>query len=437
MGYPEMTAETAPPTFAQRQRAERLATLSACCGATGDVTLTDSAMIILFAATMGASDMLSMLTTSLLPLFNGLCIIPMAWLAIRLGNKQLIVTLSTLSIVAYLMIVVSPLFGRASVAVLIAMMVLFALFHAGYVAGWFPLLDSFLTPERRSMYLSRMRFSWQISSAAFLFGVGLLIGKSPPLWKLQLALFAGALVFSGRALAILRIPTFPGEQEERPDFRDGLASALANKPLAGYSVYLFALNLAAYGTLPLVTLHLKRALHAPDNVTVIISAVTLVGMLVGSLSAGRIIGRWGIKRTLLLIHAMYAVINLVLFLIGRGTPATYLLIALLVFLYSFVFANAHIASTCEMMALATPGNKTMAMAFCGTFYYTGSGLSRLVSSMVLGSGILAPAWQIGSVTFCHFQTLFLVYAVAIVFAAMLLVIVPAIFPKGEYLYDVH
>jgi len=53
------------PMFAERQRAERLATLSACCGATGDVTLTNSAMIILFAATMGASDMLSMLTTSL------------------------------------------------------------------------------------------------------------------------------------------------------------------------------------------------------------------------------------------------------------------------------------------------------------------------------------------------------------------------------------
>ena len=134
------------PMLAEKRKAEWLATLSACCGATGDVTLTDSAMIILFAATMGASDMLSMLTTSLLPLFNGLCIIPMAWLAIRLGNKRIIVMLSTLSVVAYLMIVLSPQFGRGAVPVLIAMMVTFALFHAGYVAGWFPLLDSFLAP---------------------------------------------------------------------------------------------------------------------------------------------------------------------------------------------------------------------------------------------------------------------------------------------------
>jgi MFS family permease len=423
--------------LAERRKAERLATLSACCGATGDVTLTNSAMIILFAATMGASDMLSMLTTSLLPLFNGLCIVPMAWLAIRLGNKRIIVTLSSLSIVAYLLIVLSPFFGGAAVPVLIAMMVMFALFHAGYVAGWFPLLDSFLAPERRSAYLSRMRFSWQISSAGFLFVVGALIGKNPPLWKLQLALLSGALAFSGRALAISRIPAFPAERAESPRFREGLQLALANKPLAGYSVYMFVLNLAAYGTLPLVTLHLKRALHAPDNVTVIISAITLVGMLIGSLCAAKIIGRWGIKTTLLVTHAMYAVINLALFLIGTGTPFTYLMVGVLVFLYSFVFANASIASTSEMMALATPGNKTMAMAFFGVFYYTGSGLSRLMTSIVLGSGILAPEWRLGSVTFCHFQSLFLIYAGAVAFAAMLLVVVPAVFPKGEYLYDGH
>ena len=425
------------PTLAERKRAERLATLSACCGATGDVTLTDSAVIILFAATMGASDMFSMLTTSLLPLVNGICVIPMAWLVTRLGNKRTILWCAGLSVAGYLLIVVSPFFGRGAVPVLIGTMVLFALFHAGYVAGWFPLLDSFLLPERRSMYLSHMRFSWQLSSAVFLFVVGLLIGKEPPLWGLQVALLVGALVFSGRVFAIARIPEHGEEERNGLSFREGLSTALANKPLAGYSVYLFVLNLAAYGTLPLVTLHLKRTLRAPDNVTVLVSALTLVGMLLGSLAAGRIIGRWGIRNTLLGIHAMYALVNLALFFVGRGGAGTYALVAALVLVYSFVFANANIASTSEMMALATPGNKALAMAFCGTFYYSGSGLSRLVSSLVLGSGILAPEWHIGSVAFCHYQTLFLAYAVAIAFAAMLLVIVPAVFPRGDYVYALH
>jgi len=115
----------------------------------------------------------------------------------------------------------------------------------------------------------------------------------------------------------------------------------------------------------------------------------------------------------------------------------YFVLILLLVIYSFTFAAASVASTSEMMALASPGNKTMAMAFCGTFYYSGSGLSRMLSSLVLGSGMLAAEWSMGGMKICHYQTLFLIYAVAVIFAAMFLVIVPAIFPEGEYVYDVH
>jgi hypothetical protein len=40
----------------------------------------------------------------------------------------------------------------------------------------------------------------------------------------------------------------------------------------------------------------------------------------------------------------------------------------------------------------------------------------------------------GNMKFCHYQTLFLIYAVCIMFAAMLLIIVPAVVPKGKYSY---
>ncbi len=163
----------------------------------------------------------------------------------------------------------------------------------------------------------------------------------------------------------------------------------------------------------------------------------MIGMLLGSIGIGRIITRWGIKNTLLGIHITFALVNSALFFIGEWNCLTGILSTFLMMLYSFTFAAASIASTSEMMALATPGNKAMAMAFCGTFYYTDSGLSRLISSLVLGSGMLAPQWRIGSMSVCHYQTLFLVYAVLIVFAAIFLVVVPAVFPKGESVYDVH
>jgi hypothetical protein len=74
------------------------------------------------------------------------------------------------------------------------------------------------------------------------------------------------------------------------------------------------------------------------------------------------------------------------------------------------------------------------MAVCGSFSAAGGGLSRGISSLILGAGILAPQWTMGNMKFCHYQTLFLIYAVCIMFAAMLLIIVPAVVPKGKYSY---
>ena len=434
-----MASGVVSPTFEERRSCEKKATLSACFGAMGDVTLTDSAIIILFAQMLGAGDMFSMLTTSLLPLFNGICIIPMAWLASRIGYQKLIVRICMVSAFAYYMVVASPFLGggRITVGIMIGMIVLYAYCNTGYVAGWFPMLDTFLLKERRSIFLSSMRFSWQLSSALFLLAAGFFVGRNPSLRQLQLVLLVGATIYLGRIFFISRIPVYKVDKKGSYGFKEGLQLALANKPLAGDSVYLFILNLAAYGTLPLSTIYLKRYLHAPDNIIVMISALNMVGMLLGSIGAGRIITRWGIKDTLLGIHITYALVNFSLFFIGEWNTVTGILIASLMMVYSFTFASASIASTSEMMALATPGNKAMAMAFCGTFYYGGSGLSRLISSLVLGSGLLAPHWSIGSMRICHYQTLFLVYSIMIVFAAMFLVVVPAVFPKGEYVYDVH
>ena len=310
-----MATATVSPTLEERRSCERKATLSACFGALGDVTLTDSAIIILFAQMIGAGDMFSMLTTSLLPLFNGICIIPMAWVANRIGYQKLIVRICMVSACAYYMVVASPFFGggKVAVAIMIGMIVLYAFCNTGDVAGWFPLLDTFLLKERRSIFLSSMRFSWQLTSALFLLGAGFFVGRTPSLGQLQFVLLIGATIYLGRIFFISRIPVYKTERKASYGFKDGLQVALANKTLAGYSVYLFILNLAAYGTLPLSTIYLKRYLHAPDNIIVMISALNMVGMLLGSIGAGRIITRWGIKDTLLGIHITYALVNFSLF----------------------------------------------------------------------------------------------------------------------------
>ena len=421
----------------EHRSAELNATLSSCCGFLGEVTLTDSAVIILFAGMLGAGDMLSMMTTSLLPLLNGLCVIPMAWLAARMGSKRLIIRACALAAAAYFLAVSAPFLGDFAAAMLMLMILIFSFCQSGFIAGWFPLLDTFLESGRRTFFFSRMRFCHQLTGALFLFIVGCLIGKAPPVWMLQIVLLIGAIVFIGRIFFILRIPILATTQMDTLGFKEGLLAAIANKPLAGFSIYLFVLNLAAYGTVPLAILYLKKGLSAPDNVIVMTSAAALFGMLLGYLCAGWIIRRWRIRGALLLFHISFACVNLGLFLVGHGGTVAYALTAALLMAHSFTVAGASVVSSSEMMALSTSGNKTMSMAFCGAFYYGGFGVSRLLTSLVLGGGILATEWRLGAMRVCHYQSLFLVYTIAIVFAAAFLMVVPAIFTKGEYIYDAH
>lgn len=409
-------------------RAERLAMLSSCCGFLGETVLTDSAVIILFAGMLGAGDMLSMITTSVLPLLNGLCIIPMAGLAMKFGMRRQILSACTCASFAYFLAASAPFFGSAEVTVLLGAILLFACSLTGFIAGWFPMLDSFLTPERRTGFFSRMRFSHQLSATVFLFLVGLLIGKNPSAGVLQSILFCAALIFSGRGLAIARIPPFERKMQSAPDFAVGLRTALGNRPLAGFSLYFFLLNLACFGTVPLMMLYLKNGLHAPDNVVVLISACSLLGMLLGYLCVGHLLAFCGLKYAFVLLHFVFSLVNGVLFFLDKDGRAVFFLIALLLLIYSFCIAASSILASVEMMNLATPGNKVMAMAFNGAFFYGGSGLSRFFSSLLLGSGMLMPEWALGTMRVCVYQTMLLLYAGALLFAVPFLLLVPAVNP---------
>ncbi|MBE6368531.1 MAG: MFS transporter [Lentisphaerae bacterium] len=429
------------------RNAELKSILSSCCTAMGEVPFTDAAVIILYAQMLGASDAFTLITTSLLPLTTGVMLLAGTRIVKRFSSyQQAILWCTAFSILMFGLIVAAPLFQPYAVGFLLTVLFLFSFSHTVYVAAWFPMLDTFVTAQRRSSYLGRMRFSWQLASALLLLVISMLIGKNPPIWMLQTAMLASMLIMAGKLYFIGAIPQFVNggitKVSTLPElgFRQGLKIALENKPLCGYSVYLFILNLAAYGTIPLTTLYLKKSLGAPDNVIVLISSLVLTGMLIGSFFAGKLIGRFGIRQIFLFVHISYALVNLLLFFMGRSLIAgdlIYYLVGGTLFVYSFTFACANISGSSEMMALATPGNKVMAMAFCNAFYYGGMGLSRLLTSLILGSGALAANWSLGAIEFTHYQTLFLLYAICITFAASLLVVVPAIFPKGEYIYIGH
>lgn len=398
----------------QRKYAQNLAVASSCCGVTGETVLTDSAVVILFASALGAGDMLSLLTTSVLPLFNGLFIIPAALIAAKTGSKKLISAACIIATIAYL---IAPFaaFTKFPIAVFIGAIICFALALPGFISGWFPLLDTFLLPEERTGYLGKMRLFHQLSAVIFLLITGLLIGKTPSLLTMQCVLWCGAFIFGGRLLFISMIPDFSAlEQKERK--HGGLIRAVKNRELTIFSIYQFVLNFLICGTIPVATLYMKNDLRLADNRIVIIGGIALAGMSLGYLSAKRLRQKFSLHTLCLLLHLAAIVIPLLLFFAKNPVLLSMILVAA-----AFLMALASILCNVWMMDLAAPDNKIMAMAWSGMFFYCGWGCSRLFPSLFLGK--IFPFLD-GIVPWSGCRTIFLLWAVLLLPALFLFFRIP-------------
>ena len=154
------------------KKAENLAILSSCCGVTGEAVLTDSAVILLFAASLGGKEYLGLLSMAVLPLLNGLLILPLAKLSNRFGNRKLITGANILALCGYFLAASAPWWGNTpGKMILLGGILFFSICQTGFLAGWFPFLESFLLPERRTLFLGRMRFYHQLAAVSFL-GLG-------------------------------------------------------------------------------------------------------------------------------------------------------------------------------------------------------------------------------------------------------------------------
>jgi MFS family permease len=375
--------------------------------------IADSAIIILFASMLGASDMVSMVTTSLISVSNCLLLLPFAIVANKFGYKKTIIRSTVVSFLLIALVASSAWFPTTlAKPILLLSLGLFCISLTLYVAAWFPMLSTFLTPKTRSRFFGKLRFSWQLTSVLFFLICGAIIGEKPPIWMLQLLIFITGIALLGRIVHIRRIPEFAEIRNDTLKFKEGLMDALNNKPLCGFSVYICCLYLAAYATLPLTYIYLKK-MDVADNTLVIISSAALAGTMIGFLFAGRLVDKFGVKKLMLFIHFSFAIINLILFFIGSISTIVLFFIGALVTVYGFFIACSSVAISSEMMAMASPNNKAVSMAFCGTFYSAGMGGSRLLTSLVIGSGLLAKQWHIGSMQINHYQTLFLIFGSAI------------------------
>lgn len=367
----------------QHRTAERRAIASSCCGFTGEAVLTDSAVIMLFAGMVGASEALKLLTTAVFPFLSGILMLPMAYIAMRSTCRKLTIGASILAAAAYFASTATPYMGEFKVQALLMVLILFAVSLSGFVAGWFPLLDTFLLPERRTVFIGKMRFMHQMSAVIFLLICGWFLGKTPSMGRLQLVILTAGAIFSGRAIFIALLPPYREEKIISVSWLAGLKTAWHNRPLRHGAFYLGMLNLSIYGITPLWIICLQRYGQS-DNALVYISAASLSGMMLGYLSVGKLKIQNHDRALKLLHQAVLGLLVILIFLPLKGLAAAISAGAVLLMI-NYCIALISVCATALMLNAATPGNKTMAMAFFGAIGNTGMGASRVLGAILINS----------------------------------------------------
>lgn len=404
-------------------------------GCFADIMPESTAVIILYLAMLGASNTTIMLSTGISGIVSMFLLIPASCLVDKLGPRKVVNISCILTCVSYLGMSAAPFFGEAAAQyVVLACCVSFCVSKPLWTAAWYPILSDILTPSERGDFLGFMRFSYYILSGVVFFLLGVAMGKKPPVWLLQLAVGVTGILALGRSFFISKIEIAPRELGKY-DLKKAFFTSVRNTRLVGFAVYVAFLSLAFSAILPLTLIYLKNGLKYGDNLVQILSSAGICGSICGFFFYGKIVRRIGLRSLEVCIHIAYILIPLGLFFCGENISSPLLSIGGLLFAGNFAFACFSCAVSQEILALARPGNITMANAFTQTYQMMGTACGRSAASLLLGNGLLASTWTFQDFSISRYQTIFLLCSGLALFCVTLFLFLPSAVSKHEDYYN--
>jgi len=398
--------------------------------------LDSSAILVLFFTMLNASPRVIMFSSSLTGILALFLMIPCSTLIERWGLKKSVKYSCFAGCLGFLMIAGAPCFGKdAAIPFALLGTFIYCAQRAVYGSAWYPLLDNFLCPQERGSFFSVMRTGYMISSGILFFLLGLLLGKEPPFWLMQTIISVTGLMILLRWYFVSKFPEDPDSIAPNINFNKALRTSIRNAPLTGFSIYLCLLAVAYTSLLPVTLIYLKKYINMEAGTVQILSSVGIGGSIFGYFVYGWCSRHLKLKWLELAAHALFIFLAVALFALDKSTPGFTLIMGGILFLISFGTSWILCNNSLEYLALARPGNKTMAIAFCQTYHSLGTALGRVGCAVLLGSPLLAQTWEYEENYMCIYQSIFLLIAVIAVFALVMIPILPSFVPKHEDYYN--
>ena len=417
-----------------RRKARNNAIFSALFGCVSEQAIDTNTLLILYLLMLGGTDSFSMFSTAIAGIAFTFLSIPAAALVNRLGLRLSYSVAIYAQTAMFLLIAAAPYAGSWASAVVLMAFTVFCILRTFYAATWFPVVDSFLRQDERGSFFGRMRFVYMIFNMFLIFGVGYLMGEKPPIWLLQIYFAVAGLGLLGRKYFLDKLPLNVDLKSSKIEILPALKISLSNTSLVGFSFYYGFLNMAALSAFPLVVIYMKIFLGYGASTIMIITAIGILGQIIGFSLVGKLLNKFGMRWFEVTTHLLFALaIGALMFTNSIWQWSCYLL-GVLFFVQGVALAFLLCIGSNEMLALARPGNKVMAMAVVSTFQYLGSALGRLGTTLLIAMNVLAEQWSLWKWSFSHFHTLFLFDFVLTFLGLALLLLTPAVITKRSDYY---
>ena len=422
-------------TDQQRKHARIYAYFACYFGCISEVMLDSSAIIIVYIGMLGGGNMLVMLSTSFSGILSMLLMIPSAALIGRIGMKKAVFGACIIGCFGFLLMAAAPFFGPYAKIAVISGCLIYCLQRSLYGAAWYPMLDAFLRTQDRGSFFGTMRYSYMIVSGILFFLLGKLMGKNPPIQLMQGIIGVTGILLLGRLYCMMHFPDNTMEKTAKLNLKHSLGISIRNGPLTSYAVYICLLSIAYTSLIPVTLIYLKQYVGLPAGTVQIFSTVGIAGSIIGYFCYGSLLKKLKIKKMELITHFTFIFAAFSMFLLHKDMHYFLWLAGTVYFMTSFAASCYMCNNSTELLALARPGNKPMAMAFQQTYQNIGVSVGRTGTSLIIGANLLAPVWSLGTLKICHYQTLFLLYGVIATVILILFPTLPAIVPKHRDYYE--
>ena len=334
----------------------------------------------------------------------------------------------------FIVMALSPFFGKLAAPMLMTGCILYCLNTPLHNTSWFALLDEFLKTDERSRFFSTMRYTYMLVSGLVILFIGLIMGKNPPILLLQISIGIAGFLFLGRGYFNSLFPENPHPTYEPPNITRGIMDSLQNSSLTGYSIYMLLLTMATGALMQLTFIYLKKYVELESNIVLLLSVLSLAGATTSYVVYPFLLKHSSLKTVEIAVHAIYTLIAFTLFGMDKGFSTFVPVVGGVIFMIAFSNGITLCNNSIEMLSLAKPDNRTMALAFSMTYREIGRCITQFGTSFIFSTTMLSPTWTLGNRIFSRYQTLFLLFGVTSLSVMMLLPLLPSFTRKHEYYY---